>query len=388
MRGHAAPREGVSVLPRAKVVHLTSVHPAHDTRILHRECKTLAAAGYEVVLVVPRDREMVEDGVTIRPVPIPTGRADRMLRTVRHVYQAALREHADLYHFHDPELIPTALLLKLHGKVVVADVHENVPQDILTKFWLPERVRRPVAWIADKLEGLAAFSADAVIAATPMIARRFPADKTLVVRNYPIPDEWASVASTTYAERPPLVAYVGKIEAIRGPREMVEAVGAIDDVPGIRLAMAGEYAPRELETELRCLPGWDRVDNMGFLSRPQVGELLGRSRIGLVLLPPGPNHTEAQPNKLFEYMAASLPVIASNFPLWKDLIEGLDCGLVVNPLDPGEIAQAISTLLKDPARAEAMGRRGREAVSAKYNWSIEARAFLGLYEQLTATGGG
>lgn len=122
---------------------------------------------------------------------------------------------------------------------------------------------------------------------------------------------------------------------------------------------------------------------MGFLSRSDLGLLLARCRIGLVLLHPAPNHIEAQPNKLFEYMAAGLPVVASDFPLWRDLIEGLGCGLVVNPLDPGEIAGAISILLEDPLRAEAMGRRGKEAIAAKYNWNIEARDFLNLYGQIT-----
>jgi len=238
--------------------------------------------------------------------------------------------------------------------------------------------------LAGSLEGLAASSVDAVIVATPAIARRFPAGKALIVRNYPILDEWVSAGdANTYAERPPLVAYVGKIEGVRGPTEMVEAIRIIDGVPGIRLALAGDFAPAELESELRSLSGWERVDRMGFLSRSDLGLLLARCRIGLVLLHPAPNHIEAQPNKLFEYMAAGLPVVASDFPLWRDLIEGLGCGLVVNPLDPGEIAGAISILLEDPLRAEAMGRRGKEAIAAKYNWNIEARDFLNLYGQIT-----
>lgn len=383
--GFGGPRIPREEEPRAKIVHLTSVHPAFDTRIFHRECKTLAAAGYDVVLIAPHDQEVAQEGVTIRPVPIPKGRLSRMLKTAAQVFLAALRERADVYHFHDPELIPAALLLKLCGKKLVADVHEDVPGNILIKFWLPRWVRRPVGWLVGSLEGLAAIFMDGVIVATPAIARRFSAGKALIVRNYPILDEWKSVTVTPYAERLPRVVYVGKIEGVRGPAEMVEAIRLVDDVPGVGLALAGDFAPAELENELRSLPGWERVENMGFLSRSDVGRLLGRSRVGLVLLHPAPNHTEAQPNKLFEYMAAGLPVVASDFPLWRELIEGLGCGLVVNPQNPKEIAGAISTLLEDPARARAMGRRGREAVAAKYNWNIEARHFLDLYEQVTHT---
>ncbi len=368
--------------PRAKIVHMTTVHRATDTRIFHRECRSLSEKGYEVVLIVPCRESGAEEGVRIRPVPLPANRLERMSRTVWKVFRAALEEGGDVYHFHDPELIPAALLLKLLGRRVVADVHEDVPGDIMSKFWVPVWVRRPLAFLVFLLQKLLALSVDAVITATPVIARAFPSEKTTAIRNYPILEEWPELETENYDERSPRVAYVGKIEETRGNREMVQAIGQLSGPKELSLALAGDFSPREFEDSLSSLTGWKRVEKLGFLDRPSVGRLLGRSRMGLILLHPGPNHMDAEPNKLYEYMAAGLPVIASNFPAWRKLVEGLDCGLVVDPLDALEIAEAIATLLEDPQRAEAMGRRGRQAVLDRFNWGVEREKLFNLYAEL------
>lgn len=113
-----------------------------------------------------------------------------------------------------------------------------------------------------------------------------------------------------------------------------------------------------------------------------MGALLGHARIGLVLLHPTPNYYDALPVKLFEYMSAGVPVIASDFPLWRKIIEGAGCGLVADPLDPHAIASAIEWLLTHPDEAEAMGKRGQEAVRKLYNWEHEAKALINFYERL------
>jgi glycosyltransferase involved in cell wall biosynthesis len=155
-----------------------------------------------------------------------------------------------------------------------------------------------------------------------------------------------------------------------------------EHMPDARLAWAGPFAPAAFETHLRNLPGWAKVDYRGKLDRPDVAELLGRSRAGLVVFQPAPNHMEAQPNKLFEYMAAGLPVIASDFPLWRNIVTGAGCGLLVDPLSPPAIANAITWILDHPDEAEAMGRRGQHAVSSTYAWDREAEKLVALYTKL------
>ena len=220
------------------------------------------------------------------------------------------------------------------------------------------------------------------MAATPVIARRFPKGKTVTVQNFPIVGELARGEAEPYDERPPHVAYVGGITTYRGAREMVRALGHLPGGSELRLMLAGTVHPPELAEELERLPGWSRVEFLGWQSRPQIAALLGRVRAGLVVLHPIVNYLDAYPVKLFEYMSVGIPVIASDFPLWRRIVDEAECGLLVDPLDPKAIAGAIQWLLEYPEEAEAMGRRGREAVRKKYNWDAEAKKLLAFYEDL------
>lgn len=367
------------------IVQMTSVHQPLDVRIFQKECRALAQAGHTVVLIAPHDRDEVVDGVRIKAVPRRSGRLARMTATMWAVYKAALRERGQVYHFHDPELIPVGLLLKLAGRCVVYDAHEDVPASILTKEYLTSAwQRRLISRAAAVVERAAAACFDRVVAATPAIAGRFPAGKTVVIQNFPIAGEFAAKpGAAPHAERPPVLAYVGGLTEIRGVREMVGAIARLPEVNGARLTLAGRFSSAALEEEARGLDGWDRVDFLGQRSRAQVAALLQTARAGLVLFHPVPNHLESQPNKLFEYMAAGLPLIASDFPLWRSLIERIGCGLLVDPRDPDAIAEAMGWLLAHPDQSEAMGRRGAEAVRRELNWAPEAARLRGMYRDLT-----
>ncbi len=370
--------------PKARVVHLTSVHGDRDVRIFHKECRTLAAAGYDVTLVAPSARpgEVTVDGVRILTVPQPRDRRERFLRTVPAVWRTARRLGADLYHLHDPELIPVGFLLKATGARVVLDVHEDLPRQILDKPWIPGRLRRPVALGARLAEWTAARGFAAIVAATPAIAEHFPAERTIVVQNFPLLGELWAADGPPYAERPAEVVFVGGITEIRGALEMVAAMAALPAGGEVRLVLAGSISPPELEARMQRTPGWERVTYLGWQERDAVRDLLARARAGLVLYLPAANHLRAQPNKLFEYMSAGIPVIASDFPLWRRIVEEVGCGLLADPTDPRAIAEAIAWVLAHPREAEAMGRAGRQAVEERFNWEVEARELLALYADL------
>lgn len=369
------------------IAHLTSVHVPFDIRIFHKECKTLAAAGYDVVLIAPHEdppASTTVDGVRLHPVPRPAGRRERVTRTVWQVYRAAIQEDADVYHFHDPELMPVGFLLKLQGKRVVYDVHEDMPRQILTRHWIPQRLRAPAARSVAAIEAVGSRVWDGVVAVTPTIARRFPEQTRVLVQNFPVPAELELPDATPYSQRAPLVVYAGRIEGVRGAQEMVRAMGALPDGTDAHLVLAGSFEPAELLQTLQRLPGWQRVTPLGWLTRPEIASLLGRARVGLVLLHPVENYLEAQPNKLFEYMAAGIPVVASDFPSWRPIVAGAGCGLLVDPLDPGAIARAIAWLLANPDEAAAMGERGREAVQHHFTWAAEGERLVRLYRSLLA----
>lgn len=367
-----------------KVVHCTSVHSPFDVRIFHKECKTLAAAGYEVVLVAPHQIDEVIDGIRLMAIPKPASRWARFSVTLVQAYRACAKEGAEVYHFHDPELMPVALMLRVLGKRVVYDIHEDLPRQVLSKPWIPKYLRRSVAAAARFAEGAIRHWMTAFVAATPAISRRFPGDRTVVVQNFPLLDEFPGVGNAPqYAQRHPWVVYAGGLTRIRGVREMVRAMELVS-YPAVKLKLAGTFDSPELEREVRSLRGWERVDFLGWVQRTAMVKLLTRARIGLVLFHPVPNHFEARPTKLFEYMAAGLPVIASNFPLWRQIVDDTGCGLVVNPLEPEAIARAIDHLCANPDEAQRMGERGRKAVEQRYNWDVEGAELLRMYRRLLA----
>lgn len=370
----------LSMLNNKKVVHLSSVHPCFDIRIFIKECRTLAQAGYEVIFIVPYDKDEVVDGIKIKSVSNPKNRRERMFKTVFDIYKSALKEDADLYHFHDPELIPAGIMLRLRGKKVVYDAHEDLPRQILTKPWINPFLRRVVSVFASIVENIGVCFFNGVLTVTSTIAERFPKNKTVVVHNYPILGELAAVDAVPYSKRSPIVVYVGGITMIRGIKEIVQAVGLIPRQVDVSLVLAGNITEKDVETVADTAD--PRVNFIGWQSREQVAKLLGRSRIGLVLFHPVPNHVDALPNKLFEYMSAGLPVIVSDFPLWRKIIDDIGCGLLVDPMDPKEIADAIQWMLGHPIESEEMGKRGQEAIYERFNWGKEAEKLLSFYDKI------
>ncbi len=368
---------------KSRVAHLTTVHPPFDTRIFHKEAKTLAWAGYDVTLIAQHEGNTVVEGVRVIGLPKPRNRLSRIFGLTWWAFRLALRQRAEIYHFHDPELLPVGVLLKSLTKAkVIYDVHEDVPQQILTKHWIPAPLRRPAAFAFNVWEKLAARACDAVVVATEGIAEKFRGLNPVVVHNYPALRMLPS--SSPLPKEGQVLVYVGGINRLRGAVEMVRALEYLAHIDNLRLDLIGRFEPPELERELQTLSGYQRVRFLGWLQPEDVYKHLRTVDIGLVCLHPEPRYVVAWPVKLFEYMAAGLPVVASNFPLWKEIVEGNNCGLCVDPLDPRKIAEAIEYLLTHPEEARRMGENGRQAVEEKFNWEKEGKKLLRLYEEVLA----
>lgn len=364
-----------------KISHLTSAHPRGDTRIFIKQCCSLVSAGFFVSLVVADDKgDETRCGVNIFDVGHLSGRINRMLITTQRVFNKALALDSDIYHLHDPELIPVGLKLKRLGKLVIFDAHEDVASQLLGKPYLGPLRLRALAGIFSFYERYACRLFDGVLAATPYIRDKFLSinSNTVDVNNYPVLGELES--ATSWDSKRTEVCYVGGIAAIRGIQEIITAMGLLPCA--VRLNLAGCFSEPAVEQATRIMPGWQQVNELGFVDRPGVRDVLGRSMAGLVTLRPVVNYLDALPVKMFEYMAAGIPPIASNFPLWRDIVEGHDCGLCVDPLDPVAIARAIDYLVTHPDEAKRMGNNGRRAVLEKYNWSVEEAKLLRFYDRV------
>ncbi len=422
-----------------KIAHLTSGHPPTDIRILQKECRALAQAGYDVVLVAPAGEHEVDvPGVRLRSVPKAKGRLERFLRTPRHVYHVALQENADLYHLHDPELLPVARRLRREDRRVVFDMHENLPKDMLDKRWIPWGLRRVAAWGVKAALGRWLHRVP-IILAEASYAADFPwIEDSCVVRNMPLAEPLFAIARQhepeqnrqedrsknvfekgatagssssaghrilpkTRADKPPMapstgqktalqtrfkrpaVGYLGVVDSDHGSRVTLEALGRLA-ADGLKVALecVGPVRPqhaRRLRRQVGRL-GLGEVRLHGYLPPPEAWQRIASCRVGLALLAPKANLVDSYPTKLFEYMALGIPVVASDFPLYREVIEQWDCGRCVAPGDAREVARGVRWLLEHPGEARAMGRRGQEAVRKRYRWEPEAEKLLNLYARL------
>ncbi|MCW7755324.1 glycosyltransferase [Desulfobotulus sp. H1] len=366
--------------------HLTSVHSRHDTRIVWKQCRSLVKKKYAVTLIVGDGKgdECSSDGMRILDVGLPETRGERFFHTAWKVYKKALLLDADLYHLHDPELIVWGILLKMHGKKVVFDVHEDIPVQILSKPYIPKALRGGLSFTARIFLGLVSRGFDAIVTATPFIQARLHSVNACVVNvnNFPMEEETKEFLNEK-TESEQYLVYAGSISPLRGMREMVEALALVRQP--LRLKVAGIFPESDYKDELRQLPGWQYVDELGWLDRTAVCSLIRNAMAGLVILHPIPNYIDSLPVKMFEYMGLGIPVIASDFPLWRSILKNNHCGLFVDPVNSSALAEAIDSLSSNPALAEQMGKNGYSAVMRQYTWKTEEQKLLDLYENMLGT---
>lgn len=361
-----------------RVVHVSSVHKATDARIFEKQCKTLARAGFDVLLIAGEPEGPVSPAVKVISFPQTHNRVLRIIGRPAVMCWKAARARPHIIHLHDPELIPCGILLRLLGFKVVFDSHEDLPENFRHKTYLPPAARRLAALMSHGLVRVADFGLSAIVAATPHIAERYRNPIVATVRNYPAVDEWNSSPSISRQDR--RMVYIGGIAANRGLWTMLDATALLSESHGARLTLAGPIAP-ELLVQLKNHRAWPHIDYVGNLSRSEVADLLASATVGLCLLLPEPAYVNSIPTKLFEYMAAGLPSVASHFPEWEKMLAG-PVGLVADPECPESVAAAVARIFENPDLASDMAARGRERVLRETNWANEGETLVAMYRQL------
>jgi glycosyltransferase involved in cell wall biosynthesis len=369
----------------SKIGILTTAHDALDIRIFYKECRSLAEAGYQVYLIANHDKEETVDGVRIIPISTGRSRIYRFLIKGWEVLWKAIKLKAGVYHFHDPDLIPYGLILKLLGKKVIYDVHEDVPKDILGKEWLGNiRLRKVVSSLFGLFMKLSTLFFDRIIAATPSISKRFPKNKTTVIGNVPIIALIDKPMVETVTKTRIAVVYAGALTKIRGIMEIIEAIGILDNM--VELWLLGWWDDSEYEQKCKSLDGWRYVRYFGVMTLENTYSIMKQADIGIINDFPVPNYIESHPNKAYEYMTCRLPIVMSDFVYWKDIFG--ECAVFVNPMDPKDIAEKIKNLVVNPEYRKKLAWEGRRLIENKYSWESESKNLIGLYKNLLNNNGG
>jgi len=363
----------------------TVVHVYNDNRIFFKQIPSLLQAGYQVTYIASCPRELKSpEGIDLAPLPrLPRSR--RPLNWSR-ALRAALQSRADIFHFHDPELIGVGLLLKiLTGRPVIYDVHENYPEVMLRRRWIPQGLRPAVAKTIGILEQFATRLFDGIVVANPPTYERF---QRMTRRPVALVSNYVDLRRFDNASRsdppplePPYFIYAGSLSSQRGVLDCLSAFARLPQGKA-RLLLVGplDDADASVADLADRLPGGAHLLKAQPFDR--LPPLLRSSVAGLVPLHPSPNYLEILPTKLLEYMAASIPVIAYDLPLVRPLVEEAGCGILVKPQDIEALAQAMGYILDHPAEAQEMGQRGRQAVLNRYSWEGEERKLLDFYAQL------
>lgn len=363
-----------------KVCHMTSAHGPEDVRIFHKECTSLAKAGYDVYLV-ERGDSYEKNGVHIVGIgEVSGGRLERMLHVTKQVYEKALAIDADVYHFHDPELLPYGLKLKQKGKKVIFDSHEHTAESILEKTWIPAPLRALIYHWFSWYQARVCRRLDAVVSVTPNVVSYFKKinARTVQVANFPIFQE--DVRMPDFHKN--RLIFAGGITPIWNHHTVIRA---LEQVPSCRYCLCGEGDASYMQ-QLEALPGWKQVDFLGRIPHKEVAGQLANSSIGLALTSyvrnsDWKNGTMGN-TKIFEEMMAGLPVVCTDFVLWREFVDRYHCGICVNPENVDAIAQAICYLLEHPEEARQMGENGRRAVKEEFNWDVEEQKLLALYQDI------
>lgn len=367
-----------------KICHVTSVHKNADVRIFVKECSSLAKNPNYKVYLVAQGEGYVKNNVNVIGVgDPPQSRLKRMVKFSKKVYEAALRVDADVYHLHDPELIPWGLKLKKKGKKVIFDSHERYTEQIMCKDYLPKPALKFISDGYGAYEKYALRRFDAVIFPCT-IGGKNPfkglCRRTAIIGNPVVLSEFYDLYDPNAEKDENSICYIGALTEDRGITNDVLAASKA----GVKLLLAGEFSPESYGDQLKKMPEYSCVEHLGFLDRDEVRMLMQRSRIGMFTLRDRGQYFKIDTFgiKVYEYMSMGLPVVLSDCDYNRKMVEKYKFGICVDPDNIDQVAKAIRRILDNPELAKQMGENGRKAVACRFNWGVDEKRLFKLYESV------
>lgn len=365
---------------RIRVCHITSIHSCADDRIFGKECEALAAAGYEVHLIAPGGQEKIIGGIALHGAPAIEGDFFRRLKlTAEEYYPLAKEVNAHFYHLHDPELLELGKMLKRAGRVVIYDVRDNVADEIRADQSLGKLKRKFAAMRFEFKEYGLARTFDLVIGADSFIRDRFHHQGCLAVdiNDYFSRDERLEIRAD-FSQKERAVCFIGDISAERGLFEMLDICNKL----GCKLFLAGRFpAAADKEAAMKH-SAWRLVEHYDVASRENIVKVLERSMAGVVLFHACQKFAEAEPRQFSDYMHGKIPIVCSDFQLWREIVEANQCGTCAPPLDTAAAGDRLNWLLNHRDKAREFGQNGANLAEQRYTWEAEKKKLLTCYQQI------
>ena len=365
------------MLKKKIICHISTVHPLFDDRIFYKECITLSKNLYDVYLIVTHTSDEIIQNVNIISLPAPVNRRQRIFKNAFLAFRKATSVKPDIIHFHDPELLGIGIFFRLLGKKVIYDVHEDVARQMLYKKWIGSaELRFILSGFVALFESFASLFFNKIVVVTEDIQKKFPASKTILVRNFPIVSMIRDAKPALLIKKRKVVIYAGNLSEVRGIKELIDAIEHID----ADLWLLGDWESAEFESFCKTSGGWKQTTFLGKRKLEEVYGYLKLADVGIALLYPIKNYLKSLPVKAFEYMALGLPMILSDFPYWIETFS--ECAEFANPFKTEEIVIKLKLLLTDAQTADKMGATSRRMIDNGYSWEVESLKLINLYNEI------
>ena len=365
---------------KTNICHISSVGNPLDGRVFFKQCCSLKSMGYSVTYISKFSTSGIVEKSGIEWIPLSSSK----FRIVRmfwvsfvQVLYYSLKTKACIYHFHEPEIIPAMIILKLLNKRVVYEIHENYEGSISTKPYIPNKILRIlIAKVYTRIENLCIKMFDGFILARPDLTEKIPSDQhKQIICNFPI---YKNVPKKKYYSKIKTdVIYVGQITKIRGILELIQAFDFLDN---IQLQLLGWFENQLFKDKCYSLPSWEKVRYLGICNANQVTNYINNADIGIVNFLPHPNHMTTLATKPFEYMMCGLPMILPDFPYWKRFFS--NSAIYADPCNPESIANSIKKLSFNKNLMKKMGYENSKKIKDKYRWDIEFKKIPKFYEDI------
>lgn len=364
-----------------KIAHLTSAHSRYDIRIFKKECISLANNGYDTSLIVADGLGNENtDNVNILDIGKPKNRIKRIFHSTSQIFKMVIIEQYDVCHIHDPELLLIVHKLKSNGIKVIYDIHEDLPQQIMLKTWIPSFLRSVTSKSFKLFEEFISKKIDALVVPQPYMEKKYSIinSKTYLVENFVILNgEIKSDLPKSGDEK--ICFHAGRLTKDRGLLNMINSFKNSNN--NCKLILAGNFNDDAVES-LNDLDQFENITYLGIIPYEKTVEYYLKSDFGVILYNNVGQYYLSYAIKLFEYMSYGLPVIMPNFGEWVQFNEENKCGLNVDTSNPVEVKKMIEKLVENKEYARELGQNGFNAVQNKYNWGIAEKKLLNLYREL------